>query len=251
METSNYIFLVVLAVAAGIMARSVSRLVSILAFAKPDNRFDDIGARIRQTVSVALLQKKILRDKNAGPIHAGIFWGFVILLSAAAEAVLEGIHPAWGLTWLGPVYTVFALLSDVFCAFIILGVVMSLWRRYVTKVKRLQVEHEKVEAGLILVTIACIVTSLLFQNAAKVALGHDSTWAVRPLSSLVAGTLFSGVSVPVMDTVYHTAWWIHILLILAFTNYLPYSKHLHVLTSVPNVFFSPVHFPNTLEKIDF
>jgi Fe-S oxidoreductase len=251
METSNYIFLVVFAVAVGIMARSVSRLVGILAFAKPDNRFDNIAERIKQTISVALLQKKILRDKKAGPIHAGIFWGFVVLLSAAAEAVLEGIHPALGLTWLGPVYSVFSLLSDVFCAFIILGVVMSLWRRYVTKVKRLQVEHEKVEAAMILLTIASIVTSLLFQNSAKVALGHDSMWAVRPLSQLVAGTLLHGASVPALEIIYHTAWWIHILLILAFTNYLPYSKHLHVLTSVPNVFFSPVHFPNTLEKIDF
>ena len=89
METSNYIFLVVFAVAVGIMARSVSRLVGILAFAKPDNRFDNIAERIKQTISVALLQKKILRDKKAGPIHAGIFWGFVVLLSAAAEAVLE------------------------------------------------------------------------------------------------------------------------------------------------------------------
>ncbi len=251
METSNYLFLIVLLAAAGLMARSVWRLTNYLAFAKPDKRWDRIPSRIAHTIKVAIFQSKILRDPKAGPIHAAIFWGFLVLLSAAAEAVLEGIHPALGLNWLGPIYSAFSILVDFFCLFIILGVVFSLWRRYVSKVKRLQVESERVEAAMILLTIFGIVTALLIQNSSKVALGTDASWAVRPVSSFVASHVLSGFAHSTLEVLYHTAWWIHILLILAFTNYLPYSKHLHVLTSVPNVFFSPLDYPNTLEKIDF
>ncbi len=251
MQTSNYIFLIVLLTAVGFMARSVSRLISYLSFAKSEKRWDRIYDRVMHTLSVAIFQTKILRDKKAGPIHAMIFWGFMILLSAAAEAVLEGIHPALGISFLGPIYSIFSLLVDFFCLLIIVGVALSLWRRYVTKVKRLQVESERVEAGMILLTIFSIVSALLIQNTAHVALGTDSQWALRPVSSALAHSLFAGLSTSTLECTYETAWWIHIVLILAFTNYLPYSKHLHVLTSVPNVFFSPLEYPNTLEKIDF
>ncbi len=251
MQTSNYLFLIVFVAAGGIMARSVWRLLRYLSFAKADVRWDRPYDRLMHTIKVAIFQTKILRDKKAGPIHAAIFWGFMILLSAAAEAVLEGLHPSLGISFLGPIYSLFSLLVDFFCLFIILGVVMSLWRRYVSKVQRLQVEHERVEAAMILLCIFSIVSALLIQNSAHVALGTDSHWALRPVSSFVAHTFFAGLSTSALECTYHTAWWIHIVLILAFTNYLPYSKHLHVLTSVPNVFFSPLQYPNTLEKIEF
>ncbi len=251
MQTSNYLFLVVLLTAAGVMARSVWRLNKYLSFAKADNRWDRPYDRVIHTIKVAIFQSKILRDKAAGPIHALIFWGFLILLTAAAEAVLEGIHPALGIAFLGPIYTAFSVLVDFFCAFIIVGVVMSLWRRYITKVKRLQVAHEKVEAGMILLTIFGIVTALLLQNAGKIAMGVDSHWAVRPISSMLAHSVMSGWSASTTECVFQCAWWTHIILILVFTNYLPYSKHLHVLTSVPNVFFSPLEYPNHLDRIDF
>ena len=75
MEVKNYLFLILLAVAGGVFARSASRLLQYLSFAKPEIRWDNIPARIRQTLLVGFAQTKILRDKVAGPIHAGIFWG--------------------------------------------------------------------------------------------------------------------------------------------------------------------------------
>ncbi|MFN9302006.1 MAG: (Fe-S)-binding protein [Candidatus Kapaibacterium sp.] len=251
MEVKNYLFLMLMAIAGGVFARSAARLLQYLSFAKPEIRWDNIPARIKQTLLVGFAQTKILRDKVAGPIHAGIFWGFLILLAAATESVLEGIHPALGLNFLGPIYSVMSILIDIFCLMIIAGTMMSLWRRYISKIKRLQVEAEKVEAAMILLTIFSIVTSLLFQNSARVAMDADFSWAVRPVSSFIAQTLFSGFSYGTLHFIFEACWWIHIILILGFTNYLPYSKHLHVLTSIPNVFFSKITYPNVLEKIDF
>ncbi|MFN8367555.1 MAG: heterodisulfide reductase-related iron-sulfur binding cluster [Candidatus Kapaibacterium sp.] len=251
METKNYIFILILSIAVGLFVRSLMRLISFLSHARFEVRWDNLFARISHTFTVGILQKKILRDKTAGPIHAAIFWGFVILLSAAAEAVLEGMHPMLNLNWLGPVYSMFTVLVDIFCAFIIVGVVLSLWRRYITKVKRLQVESEKVEAGMILLAIFTIVTGLLLQNSARIALHADYSHAVRPVSTMVAGVLSNMFSTGALHGIFETAWWVHILVIFGFTNYLPYSKHLHVFTSIPNVFFSPVDYPNDLERIDF
>lgn len=245
METKNYLFILILGAALGVFARSMSRMIGYLQFAKPDVRWDNLGARIKNTLVVGIFQKKILRDKVAGPIHAGIFWGFMVLFSAAAESVLEGLHPALNLNFLGPLYSLMTILVDVFCLLVIVGVAMSLWRRYISKIKRLQVEAEKVEAGMILLTIFCIVTSLLIQNASRVDIGADYSWAVRPVSTMVAGLL------PLSHTTMELGWWIHIILILGFTNYLPYSKHFHVLTSLPNVFFSKMPYPNQLSAIDF
>lgn len=251
MDVKNYAFIIVLVAAFGIFTRSAMRLIAWLRVGKTQNRIDRLGERIKTTLIVGIGQSKILRDKVAGPIHAGIFWGFLILLFSAIEMILEGFHEGWSLNFLGPVYSIVTVLTDVFCLLIIVGTMMSLWRRYVTKVKRLQVEHEKVEAGMILLTIFTIVSGLFVQNALRgqLPLG-DFSWAVRPISGpfgqVLAGALGSGSHV-----VFEIAWWTHAILILAFMNYLPYSKHLHVLTSIPNVFLGPLAPSNAMQPINF
>ncbi len=247
MDVKNFIFLPILLTAFGFLAWNVNRLLAYLKIAQAENRFDEIGKRVKQAITVALLQTRILRDKTAGPIHAGIFWGFLILLASAVEAILEGISPALHLDFLGPIYSVITVLTDLFCGLIILATMMALWRRYITKVKRLQVKAEALEAGLILVTIFTIVTSLLLQNTARIAMGTDFGWAVRPLGALLAPMM----SPEAAHIIFEVCWWMHIVLILGFMNYLPYSKHLHVLTSVPNVFLGPLTPPNKLAAMDF
>ncbi|MFN9151520.1 MAG: Fe-S oxidoreductase, partial [Bacteroidota bacterium] len=106
MELKNIAFLIVLLAAAGIFARNASRLIAWLNVGKPDNRFDRIPERLRTTLVVGFGQSKILRDRVAGPIHAGIFWGFLVLLFSAAEMILEGLNDAWSFNFLGPVYSV-------------------------------------------------------------------------------------------------------------------------------------------------
>lgn len=245
MTAKNLIFWLVFIAAASVFARSVWKLWQYLRFAQSDNRFDHLGKRIRQMLTVGLLQTKILRDPKAGLIHVSIFWGFLVLLAAAAEAVLEGLHPALNLNWLGPIYSLSTIASDLFCASIIVATIAALWRRFITRVKRLQVAADRIEAAVILLAIFSIVTSLLLLNVARIRLGIDYSWAVRPLAAALAPIL------PLGEVAYEILWWVHIVLILAFTNYLPYSKHLHVLTSLPNVFFSQLDYPRLLPTVDF
>lgn len=244
----NVIFIIVFLIAILFLSKNVLRLISYLKLAKPDNRFNNIWGRIKQTLIVAIGQKKILRDKKAGPIHAGIFWGFLILLFSALNSIFTGFGIHHIFNYLFVVFSAITILTDVFIALIIVAVIMALYRRYISKVRRLQREGgASVEAGLILLTIFFIVTSLLFENAALIAMDKDATWAVRPLASLFANM----IPIDSASLIYEICWWIHIVLILGFMNVLPYSKHLHVLSSVPNVFFSNLEPTNKLEPIDF
>lgn len=252
MSLENIVFVLILAAAVVVFARRVMLLVAYLRVGRADNRLTDPLGRIVQMLSVGFGQSKILRDRVAGPVHAAIFWGFLILLASAAEMILEGLHHGWSLNFLGPVYSALTALTDVFCVLVMIGAVIALWRRYVSKIPRLDVSGEQVEAGVILLAILIIVTALFFQNAARVhATGADFSHALRPLSGPVGALLFSSAAPDATHIVFRTAWWTHAILILGFLNYLPYSKHLHVLTSIPNVFFSPVGPVNRLEKIDF
>lgn len=252
MQPENLVFLGVFLTSLSVFGVSAYRLISWLRVARPDVRWNRIPERIATTLVVGFGQSKILRDKKAGPIHAAIFWGFLVLLFAATEMILEGLNGAWSLNFLGPIYSAVTALTDVFCLLIILGTVMALWRRYVTKVKRIQVESEKVEAGLILVAIFTIVSALFIQNALRRhAMPTDYSWALRPVSWKFGDVLTSMLGLDAVNTIFHVAWWVHGVMILAFLNYLPFSKHLHVLTSIPNVFFGPLGPTNKLEKIDF
>lgn len=243
----NLIFIPIFIIAFAFFIKNVLRLISYLKLAQPDNRFADIAARIKQTLIIAIGQTKILRDKTAGPIHAGIFWGFLILLFSATNSIMAGlfgVNDFFG--FLGPIYSVITILTDIFCLAIIIAVKWAWWRRYIFKVRRLQVEAEKVEAAMILLMIFTIVSALLIENATATVM-YSSTWSVRPISSII-GSILPVSSVPFL---HELGFWIHIIFILAFMNYLPYSKHLHVLTSVPNVYFSNLGPVNKLEKINF
>ena len=225
------------------------RLITFLRVGKLEDRFSEVGRRVMNVLRVAIGQSKLLRDPVAGAVHAMIFWGFLVLLAAVVESVVEGLIPGGNIAWLGPVYSVLTLSQDIFCVIILIGVLWAFWRRYVQRVPRLQGDKaESRDASFILLLIGVIVSSLLIMNGVREPAGHEFEWAVRPVGALIA-PLFSDPSTA--RFIFELTWWIHIVTILGFMNYLPFSKHLHVMTSIPNVYFGSLDTVNKLEKIDF
>ncbi len=242
------LFSIVLIAAAAALVINLRRVFSYLKVAKPDNRTDNIGARIAHTFDVAFGQSKILRENFAGLLHVVIFWGFLVLLFSASEAVFQGFYPDFSWEFLGTGFTLITAATDIFCAGIVLAIIFSVLRRFVIKVKRLQGDaNEKKDALVVLGFIFMIVTSLLFQNAAIYNLNPHEAHAFRPVSSILGG-MFTISSAMMWQEI---LWWVHICAILIFANYLPFSKHFHVYTSIPNVFFSPIEPVNKLAPIDF
>jgi len=246
---SHTIFLVLLLAAFAGVLWNVMRLIRYLRVGRSENRFTHITRRIRNVVVVAIGQSKLMREPTAGIIHAMIFWGFLVLLAAVVESIVEGLFTTGGIAWLGPVYSVITISQDLFCVLIIIGVIAAFWRRWVTRVPRLQGDRaERIDATVILVLIFVVVSSLLVMNGARLGAAKEFEWAVRPVGALLH-PLFDDMSSA--RPVFEVLWWVHIVTVLGFMNYLPYSKHLHVMTSVPNVYFGALQTVNSLRKIDF
>ncbi|MCK7520787.1 MAG: respiratory nitrate reductase subunit gamma [Ignavibacteriales bacterium] len=144
------------------------------------------------------------------------------------------------------------LVRDVFGLLVIIAIALSLVRRFVFKVKRLEVDNEgKIDAVMILLLIMVVCISMFGQNISHVAKQNFilEPNELRPISSALSASLFatnSNANIP-----FEISWWIHIVTVFGFLNYLPYSKHLHVLTSIPNTFFANVDSKrNTLQPIN-
>ena len=238
MTLKAIIFSLILIIAAGGFLANIRRLRSYLLIGQKEDRSGNIVRRLKDVLVVALGQKKLLREPLAGILHVAIFWGFLVLVLAVLESIGEGLLGTFSLSFLGGAYSVIVFSQELFCVFVAIAVIVSLYRRFITRVPRLQVDrHGSIDAGAILSAIFVIVTSLLLYNAARIALGNAAAGWNYPVSSLLVG-LYSGVSIDVIRVLSEIFWWIHIFLILGFLNYLPYSKHLHVVTSIPNVYLS-------------
>lgn len=231
------IFGIVFFFAIGFFIYSIKNFLSYLNLAKPENRFYDVPKRLKNTFEIAFLQTKLLRSKLAGVLHLCIYWGFIVLLFVVLESIIEGFFPDFTFAFLGPFYNVLTFLQDFFGALVFLTIVFSLIRRYVGTPKRLQVDKAaKLDATFILIMIGLVMVTMFGMSVEKILLGQSEGY--RPVSVLIAGMFSHG-----SYTVYEIFWWAHIIVVLAFLNYLPYSKHFHVLSSVPNTFFSNYEIP--------
>jgi Fe-S oxidoreductase/nitrate reductase gamma subunit len=254
MELKNILFLLVFLISFGFFTYSVNNLIKYLKIAKKkDPRFDNIPERIKRVFKIVFAQSKLLRDPIAGSLHFLIFWGFVLFIIAVIEAIIQGFYSPFNLRLLGPFYSAITLVQDIFAVLVIVSIFVSLYRRFILRVSRLQVDKQgKLDAAFILILIMLVCISMLGQNAALIAQNnfilHKNE--IRPVSAFLSNLLFSG---PSQSTVifYELFWWMHIIVIFGFLNFLPYSKHLHVLSSVPNVFFSNLDsIRNTLKPIN-
>ncbi|KAF0141080.1 MAG: Fe-S oxidoreductase [Stygiobacter sp.] len=240
MEFKNLLFIPVFLAAIGFFFYNLRRILSYVKLGQPENRFDNPGERIKNVLKIGLAQSKILREPVAGFIHVSIFWGFLLFLSAIIEAIIQGFYSGFSLHFLGPLFSLITLTQDFFGLFVILAVLWALYRRFVQKVKRLDIEGHKFDAAFILCMIMGVVISMFGQNAAQIInqnmqLGE---WEVRPVSYWIAGIFNGGGSSA--STYYEIFWWMHILIVFTFLNFLPYSKHFHVITSLPNVYFMKI-----------
>lgn len=205
-----------------------------------EDRFDDPVRRIKNVLIIAFGQTKLLRDKVAGTLHFLIFWGFMLFITAVIEAVIQGFYSPFTWEILGPLYAVVTIVQDIFGILVISSIIYSLYRRFIVKVPRLKSErHGQLDAAFILTMIMLVVISMFGQNMAHIAKNGFvfAEHEIRPVSAFLSARLFDPFSQLSYD-IYEICWWVHIIVVLGFVNFLPYSKHLHVLSSIPNVYFS-------------
>ncbi len=222
--------LVLLALAA--FAYSMSRRVRVLLATGPEDRFDRIGTRIWKTIEYAFLQKRMFRDLYAGVFHILLFTGFVVLLVRTIALVVEGLVPGFVLLP-GAAGDAYTLAKDVFEVLVLVGVAMAVARRALARPPRLDLTAD---AWFILFLIALLISADLLAEGAKIALAPRLASPWSPVVAAIAGALAS-LPPDRLRALYDAAWWTHLADVLFFGNYLPYSKHFHIITAIPNVFF--------------
>ncbi|HXF99960.1 MAG TPA: (Fe-S)-binding protein [Bacteroidota bacterium] len=235
MILNSIIFAIVLVAALGFFGYNVARLISYLKLGKPENRFGNVGKRIKNVLTIAIGQSKLMREPFAGLLHVLIFWGFIVLLSAVVESIIEGLVPGASLAFLGLLYNPLIWLQDLFGALVVVSVVISLARRLFFPPKRLEVSgHSKWDAILVLALILTVMITMFGQNATRPFVHPEVPHDARFVSNVLA----EFASAETASTWYYVFFWGHMLAVLGFLNYLPYSKHLHVIASTFNVYFS-------------
>jgi Fe-S oxidoreductase len=240
LTTENVVFLFVVVAAAGFFALNVQRLVDYMMLGKAEQRVDQPLRRAWNVLRVGIAQTKILREPVAGVMHATIFWGFMVLTAGTVELLIAGVFPAfsYGRLLPTPLHHLYEGSQDAFAVFVLGAIAFAYYRRLVLHPRRLEgdkVEH--LDAYIILGLIAALMLTLLL-SAAFLEVARPGSLVPTRFGSLGIAMAFSGMPSDTAWVIYRVSWWAHALLVLAFLNYLPYSKHLHVATSLFNVFFS-------------
>ncbi len=239
-------FAAALVISGFLFSRRAMLLYRLVRAGKPAARFGDVPARAKAEAVVVVGQSKLLQRLLPGLMHAAIFWGFLVLFPTILIAMIGAVDPHATLPWLGA-QGWYALLVDVFALLVLLGVITAFVIRKVQRPKRFVGSHIG-EADLILAMIAGIVITLFLWHSSQIALGfndYPASWA--PISGSIA-KLLHGPLVPYLE---RAAVWAHVLIILSFLVYLPYSKHLHIVVAAFNVYFGRTRARGRLEPIDF
>lgn len=246
MSTKNVVFLFVLTLAAAYFSYSAQRLFRFLQVGTGTSpRTTDVGRRLWNLLSIGIAQRKILRDPVAGPLHALVFWGFVVLTLGSLEILINGVIPAFSFERILPsvLFVPFLLSQELFALFVLVAVSLLLYRRLVVKPARLQGDNvHGGDAVLILSLIAALMVTLLLTFAFDRVIDPRHPAGLQPVSTPLSFAL-AWVSPAVAHTGREVSWWAHALILLGFLNYLPYSKHLHVIVSLPNTFLSNTSGP--------
>ena len=181
-------------------------------------------------------QGRLLRWPYAGVLHALIFWGFLVLLTAIAQAIVEALVVGVRLDTIPVVAPVLAHLQDLFCVLALTGVLLAVFNRLVVKPGRFRGSHRG-DALLILGWIAALLACMELNYATLIAeRSPEALGADRPLAAAL-GHLFTplGSGSAALVALHGVFFWAHLVLVFGFLVYLGYSKHLHIVTAPINV----------------
>ena len=237
----NIIFIVVFIAAIVLFGRSFKKIWRNIKLGKDINRSDRSGERWALMGKVAMGQSKMVKRRVvAGFFHVLIYVGFILINIEVAEILIDGIFGTHRLFAepLGPVYDAAINFFEILAVLVIISCLVFLWRRNVNTVSRFKdlTGWAKKDGNNILIIELVLMFALLILGAAEANM--DNAKAGPWLISGILAPMFANVSQENLVIIERVAWWAHIVGILAFLNYLPYSKHFHIILAFPNVWYS-------------
>ena len=252
MSLNVTIFIAVFVVAAALFGWSCFRRFRLVLLGKAENRFKDIRKRIQGVVFYAFGQRcAVSHGYRFGFNHLVLFWCFTILLIANTEFLLNGLSPDYISFSRLPhgAYYALSYIFDIVSILALISVCIAIIRRLAFA--PYYIEARSRDAFTILGLIALLMIAFFGLHGSKIAQGNEIAAQYMPISNFVASHILSGVSVGSLGGYINAFWWLHAAALLGFLNYLPYSKHMHILTSIPNLFFRSMTKVNTQPREEF
>ena len=242
------LFVLISAIAIWLFTKKVREISRNIKLGRDEDFSDNKDLRWKNVLLLAFGQKKMFRNPLVAILHFFVYAGFIIINIEVLEIVLDGIfgtHRMFAES-LGGFYTFVINSFEVLAVLVIAGCVIFLIRRNIIKLRRFISRDldgwPRSDANYILITEIILMLLFLTLNTSDRALQlqqheHYSDTGNFLISGLIAGDLTSA-SAPTLIGIERAAWWLHIVGIFAFLNYLPYSKHLHIILAFPNAYYA-------------
>lgn len=235
----NILFVLVLAAGFGYFAMNVKKLIRNIKLGKDIDRYDNPAERWGNMALIALGQSKMVKRPVSGILHIIVYVGFVLINIELLEIIIDGIfgtHRVFG--FMGGFYNFLIGSFEILAFLVLFAVITFLIRRNIIKMWRFVHSDlkgwPKSDANYILYFEIVLMVLFLTMNAAD---AHLQSMGNFPVSGFIA-QVFDGMDHNTLVLIERGAWWLHIIGILIFMNYLYFSKHLHILLAFPNTYFA-------------
>jgi Fe-S oxidoreductase len=226
------IFTILLATSVIIFSIEIRRLIELMLQGRWENRFDHLPERVKFFLLMVLGQRGVLRDPIPGLAHFFTFWGFIVislgtlnLWFGAYNAFIPGVGGD----------PIFASFIDAFTLAVFAAIIVFSIRRFIIRPPQLESQsHSWIDGAIILTLITIILCSIVGYDAFLFRATNGQEWS--PFGVWFSSVL-GGVSIGTAIALFRVFWWMHVITVLGFLDYLPVSKHLHLLATPFNVFF--------------
>lgn len=243
------LFIVITGFAIGLFTKKIKEIRRNINLGRDEDISDNKPQRWRNVLLLAFGQKKMFRNPLVAVLHFFVYAGFIIINIEVLEIVLDGILGTHRLfiTPLGTLYDFLINSFEILAVLVIIGCAVFLIRRNIIKLKRFISKDldgwPRSDANYILITEIILMTLFLTLNASDTLLikrsaGYSDSMSFGFIISVHLQPLLNGIGNEGLEIIERSCWWLHIVGIFAFLNYLPYSKHLHILLAFPNAYYA-------------
>tara|TARA_R110001583_G_scaffold14209_2_gene59725 strand:- start:3738 stop:5039 length:1302 start_codon:yes stop_codon:yes gene_type:complete len=250
----NILFAIVLIIGIGYFSKNIKKLIRNIKLGQPLEVSDNKSQRWKNMAMIALGQSKMVRRPIAGLLHIIVYLGFVVINIEVLEIIIDGVFGTHRIfSFIGSLYGVLIGTFEILALLVFIAVIVFWIRRNIIKLQRFwkseMTSWPKNDANYILYFEMVLMTLFLVMNSTDV---HFQAMNSGNVISQFIAPWFNGLPETTLHMIERSAWWLHIVGILIFLNYLYFSKHLHILLAFPNTFYGslkPKGAFNNLEAV--
>jgi heterodisulfide reductase subunit C len=259
----NIIFAIILFVGVGFFVKNIKKIIRNINLGQAVNRTDNSSERWKNMALVALGQKKMFTRPVPAILHFMLYAAFIITQIELLEIVVDGFFGTHRFfkNGLGGFYTFIISFIEILSVLALIATVAFLLRRNLLKLPRLNKEEllgwPKKDANLILIMEIILVTCIFTMNGTDEVLYNMGKSHFEgqgsfnfSISQHLGPVLFGGMGENALHILERVGWWGHLMMVMAFLNYLYFSKHLHILLAFPNTYFADLNAKGKFDNLE-